>query len=41
VNIQKGAGIDAKQAARVLGKLRETGKVKWMGERSAAVYTIA
>jgi hypothetical protein len=41
VEIQRDAGIDAKQAARVLNKLRETKKVKWKGERSAAKYTVA
>ena len=41
VQIQHDAGIDAKQAARVLNKLRETGKVKWKGERSAAAYSLA
>ena len=41
VEIQKEAGIDAKQAGRVLGKLREIKKVKWKGERSRATYTVA
>jgi hypothetical protein len=41
VQIQKAAGIDAKQAARVLTKLRNTGVVKTKGQRSAASYTVA
>jgi hypothetical protein len=41
VQIQKEARIDAKQAARVLNKLRETRKVKWKGQRSAATYRAA
>ena len=41
VQIQREAGIDAKQAGRVLGKLRQTDKVKWKGERSAAAYSVA
>ena len=41
VQIQKAAGIDGKQAARVLSKLRETKKVALKGERSKATYTVA
>ncbi len=41
VEIQKAAGIDSKEAGRVLSKLRETKKVEWKGERSAATYTVA
>ena len=41
LQIQKEAGIDAKQAARVLNKLRGTKKVKWKGERASAAYTVA
>jgi hypothetical protein len=40
VQIQKAAGIDSKQAARVMVKLRKIGKVKWKGERSAATYRL-
>jgi hypothetical protein len=41
LQIQKEAGIDGKQAARVLLKLRKTSRVKWKGKRSAATYTAA
>jgi hypothetical protein len=41
VEIQKAAGIESKQAARVLHKLRQTKRVKWKGARSAATYTVA
>jgi len=41
VQIQKAAGIDAKQAARVLTKLRKTKKVQLKGKRSGATYTVA
>ena len=40
VQIQKEAGIDGKQAARVMTKLRKTGRVKIKGAKSAATYTI-
>jgi len=39
VEIQREAGIDSKQASRVLVKLRKLGRVKWKGARSAARYT--
>jgi hypothetical protein len=41
VQIQRAAGIDSTQAARVLLKLRKAGRVKWKGERSAATYSVA
>lgn len=41
LELQRASGIDAKQAARVLGKLRDTSKVTWVGARSAAKYTVA
>ncbi len=41
VQIQKAAGIDARQAARVLTKLRKTKKVHLKGKRSGATYTVA
>jgi CRP-like cAMP-binding protein len=41
VQIQKVAGIDAKQALRVMKKLRKTGAVKVKGRRSVATYTLA
>lgn len=41
VQIQKEAGIDSKQAARVLTKLRKINKVKTKGDRSRATYTLA
>jgi CRP-like cAMP-binding protein len=41
MQIQKQAGIDAKQASRVLKKLRKTRAVKVKGRRSVATYTLA
>jgi hypothetical protein len=41
LGIQRAAGINSAQAARVLLKLRKTGRVKWRGQRSAATYSVA
>jgi hypothetical protein len=41
VQIQKEAGIDKAQAARVLTKLRGTKKVSLKGKRSKATYSVA
>ena len=39
--IQAEAKIDAKEAGRVLLKLRKTKRVTWKGERAAATYAVA
>lgn len=41
LGIQKAAGIDSRQAERVLNKLRATKAVKLKGERSKATYSVA
>jgi hypothetical protein len=39
--IQRELKIDGKEAGRLLGKLRQTKKVAWKGERAKATYTLA
>jgi len=39
--IQRELKIDGKEASRLLGKLRQTKKVAWKGERAKATYTLA